>query len=488
MTLFNEKKFYQAEHLAIQLLELAPNLRTALRVLFELRKSQGNVAATISLGRRLETLPGTEAQRTAAALQLAQYLAVRRRYQDAAASAERAVSISPRNAAAHHLLAIIFTETKRLQIGERHYRLALDLSTHQEGLILANLAWNLKLQGRLTEAARLYERALRLKPDNKQALGGFAQVEFLRGRREEALYILDDALVRWKEDRTLCLLRGLADLSMNRADLVLERFPHKAAHYLSPELYLRGQAFDRLGRYADAMQDFISASEAHARAENGDIKTDQISRLSSACKKYFTADRLIGLPRAKDTPAPSPIFLLGFPGSGTSLLEQLLAANPGVEAANQYLSIASVASSLPYDMRSKKSYPEFLDDSLFGDGLGALDCARARYELSRRALGFERPETKFVTDRNAENILYLGLIMLLFPHAPMIHVSRHPLDVVFSNFSSGRLSASGYGSSMVEIAKAYAEEMSLLKHFKGQLALRYLTIGTRISHKRPIKV
>ena len=465
--LFNEKKFYQAELLAIHLLELTPNLRAALRVLFELRKSQGKVEATITLGRRLENLPGITAQRTEAALQLAQYLAVRRRYQDAATSAERAVSMSPKNAAAHHLMAIIFTETKRLQIGERHYRISLDLSADQDGLMLANLAWNLKLQGSLAEASCIYERALALKPDNKQAVGGFAQVEFLLGRREEAQRILDDALVRWKEDLTLRLLRGLVDLSMNRAALVLERFPHKSAHYLSPELYLRGQDLDRLGRHADAMQAFMSSSEAQVRATDGALKTDRISKISEAHKNYFTADRVIGLPRAKDTTAPSPVFLLGFPGSGTSLLEQLLVAIPGIDAANQYLSVASLAASLPYDMHSKKSYP---------DVLGALDRARAAYELNRRSLGFERLESKFVTDRNVDNILHLGLITLLFPHAPIIHVLWHPLDIASSNFSSGRLSESGCGSSILEISEAYAETMSLLKHFKGQFSLRYLTV------------
>ena len=222
-SLFNAKKYAQAEALALKLLDLAPNQRLALRVLFEIRKAQKRHGAAETLARRLARLPGPPAAIAAANAQLAQYLIAQGRHADAQAAAARALMAAPKNATAHHLMGVVLTETGRLQAGERHYRRALACLGQEDGLILANAAWNLKLQGRLTEAAALYGKALALRPENRRGIGGYAQVEMARGNAPQALALLDDGLARWPDDRTLRLLRALADLAAGDAQAVLDR-------------------------------------------------------------------------------------------------------------------------------------------------------------------------------------------------------------------------------------------------------------------------
>ena len=179
--LFNEKKYIEAEALALKLLDLAPNLRLALRVLFEIRKAQKRDQPAEALARRLAGLPGPAATRAAANTQFAQYLVAQGRYADAEAPAAAALMASPKDATVQHVMGVVLTETGRIQAGERHYRRALALLERDDGLVLANLAWNLKLQGRLDEAAECYGRALALRPENKRGIGGYAQVELARG-------------------------------------------------------------------------------------------------------------------------------------------------------------------------------------------------------------------------------------------------------------------------------------------------------------------
>src|SRR5271156_1521753 len=89
--LFNEKKYIEAEALALKLLDLAPNLRLALRVLFEIRKAQKRDKPAEVLVRRLAGLPGPSAIRAAANTQFAQYLVAQGRYAEAEAPAAAAL-------------------------------------------------------------------------------------------------------------------------------------------------------------------------------------------------------------------------------------------------------------------------------------------------------------------------------------------------------------------------------------------------------------
>ena len=98
--------------------------------------------------------------RAQANTQFAQYLVGQGRHAEALPIAAAALKATPKDATAQHVMGVVLTETGAVPEGEAHYRKALKLLGRDDGLVLANLAWNLKLQGRLEEAAALYETAL----------------------------------------------------------------------------------------------------------------------------------------------------------------------------------------------------------------------------------------------------------------------------------------------------------------------------------------
>jgi tetratricopeptide (TPR) repeat protein len=473
--LFNERKYTEAEAQALKILELAPNMRQPLRVLFEIRKAQNNMRAAEMLARRLAQLPGVPGIIAAANIQFAQLLVGQGRYADAQVPAGRAVIATPRDATAQHVMGVVLTETQNLAAGETHYRKALALLGRDDGLVLANLAWNLKLQGRLRDAAQLYVQALALRPENRRGLGGFAQVEFARGRRAEAIALLDDGLARWPEERTLRLLRAMAALQTGDTAQALALMADPPDKLLPAELCLRGQALARQGEPIEAIRHYATAKKL-MRERNGLVydEAGQQARADSY-KDYFTADRTLPLPRAPHDDGPQPIFLLGFPRSGTALLEQLLAQLPGIQPADEASRVASLVERSSHDAHDAAPYPQVLDRLLVGQAQDLPAQWRAAYVASLRACGMaQRP--RYVTDRNPANPWHLGLIKLLFPQAPMIHVIRHPLDVALSNFSQDRRLEGGADASIVTISKHYAMTMDLLRHYRGQLTLRYLPV------------
>jgi tetratricopeptide (TPR) repeat protein len=475
--LFNEKKHREAEALAIKILDLAPNNRAALRVLFEIRKAENKARPAEVLARRLADLPPENpAQGTAAQLQLAQMLVGQGRHRDAESSARLAVKLSPRDATAHHVMGVILTETGQWRAGELHYRRALGLLDREDGMVLANLAWNLKLQGRLDEASEVYERAIRLKPDNIRGIGGYAQVEAARGRLHRAIELLDGALAGNPGDRTLRLLRALMDLQAGRPDDVIARLGDAPENLLAAELSARGQALALKNQAAEATALYALGKRIQRERHGQRYEPEDVVKKADSFKAWFTADKVLPLPRAAaDEASPTPVFLLGFPHSGTSLLEQMLARVEDFAPTDNFAPISALADLVPGLAGNGAAYPEALSDTLIGEGQTLPRDLRRRHLNQLRESGLVAGQ-KFFTDRGEHNHWHLGLIKLLFPEAPIIHVIRHPYDVLLGNFAHDRRLEANAGISLMTLARHYDFTMNLIKHFRGQLTLRYLPV------------
>ncbi len=472
--LFNEKKYGEAEALSLKLLDLAPNLRVALRVMFEIRKAQQRHSAAEALGARLVALPGPVHALATANTQYAQYLIGRGRHEDALAPAAKALKAGPKDAAAQHMMGVVLTETGNAAAGEYHYRRAIRLLGKEDALALSNLAWNLRQQGRLDEAAELYAKVITPESDNRRGIGGYAQVEFARGNREKGIALLDAAIARWPDDRTLRMLRIMGDLAMKQPQAALDRLgPPEALVPL--EMLSLGQAMMQLGRRQEAVTAVATARHIQRERNKLAYAPEPLEARAAAYKAYFTADRVQPLPRA-GAGAFTPVFLLGFPRSGSGLLEQLLALVPGFAAGDEAAPVAALADEVTRLAGGNAAYPAVLDDFLVGNGIESPDRLRMLYESRLARLGLLRPGTSFVTGRAAGNFWHLGLIKLLYPEAPVIHVLRHPYDLMLSNFAKDRRLEGNAQGSVPSLAKYFSLQAEMIAHYRGQLTLRYLPV------------
>jgi hypothetical protein len=169
-----------------------------------------------------------------------------------------------------------------------------------------------------------------------------------------------------------------------------------------------------------------------------------------------------------------PIFILGFPRSGTTLVEQTLSAHPRICAGDELPFVNEITDAMVRVLNSPLSYPEALAELWMGDRRHGLDELRDYYLERVRQLGIIEEGCAWFTDKMPLNETHLGLIALMFPRSPMIHVLRHPLDIVLSTFSN-HLTHGFYCSYALETAaKHFALTMELVEHYRGQLTLRYL--------------
>ena len=125
---------------------------------------------------------------------------------------------------------------------------------------------------------------------------------------------------------------------------------------------------------------------------------------------------------------------------------------------------------------SPLAYPEALAELWLGDQVEGLDNLRDYYLQRARQLGAIGKGARWFTDKMPLNETHLGLIGLIFPEAPIIHLLRHPLDVVLSVFSNHLTHGFYCAYDLTSIAKHYVLVMDLVEHYRREMALKYLAV------------
>lgn len=468
-----------AERLCLDVLELAPDRPGALTVLYQIRKDKGNQTAAEALLRRIVAL---DPNNFVATNEFALLLLTKGAVQEAEVHARNAIRIAPRNPQAHNLMGMILTEAQRPQVGEFHYRKVLELTSVRDPILLANLAWNLKNQGRMEEGRALYQESAAAAPHVRQTLLGWARLEEADRKFEAAAGILDQMEKQWPNDPGLMLSWAVLLGRMKQTDKALAVLDQmaglSAGGGLGPnELAEKGRMLDQAERYDDAFAAFQEGKRL-ARELSGHVYQDTVAgNLIDRLGNFFIAGRLQILPRASvRTDVAQPIFVLGFPRSGTTLMEQTLSAHPRIVAGDELPLINDLTGLMPRMLNSPLGYPEALAELWMGDQREGLDNLRDYYLQKVAQMGILTRGAAWFTDKMPLNETHLGLIALLFPEAPLIHVIRHPLDVMVSAISNHFTHGMFCASALESAAKHYARVMDLVQKYRSEMPLRYLAV------------
>jgi tetratricopeptide (TPR) repeat protein len=466
-----------AERLALDVLELAPGRTTALSVLYEIRKGEGKQAAAEALMRRIVAL---EPNNFWATNEITLLLLGKGNVAEAERHARNAIRIAPENAQSHYLMGMVLTEAYRPAIGEYHYYKALELSGARDPVLLANLALCLKNQGKMQAARAVYEESLAAAPNSLHTLLGFARLEEADRNLHEAMALLDRAEEQFPNNPSVKLQRAVVLGRLRDAAGALDVLDALAADKaaLGPSEYLeKGRLLDKMGRYDEAFAAY-DEGKRRLREVSGHAYLDAHARqITARLKGFFVATRMRTLPRAtRRDGVAQPIFVLGFPRSGTTLLEQTLTAHPRIAAGDELPIINEIANLMPRMLDSPLAYPEALAELWMGDHREDLNNLRDHYLRKVAQLGIVPEGAAWFTDKMPLNETDMGLISLLFPESPMLHLTRHPLDVVLSVYSN--LLTHGYycAYALETAASHYALVMDLVQHYRSELSLRYMPV------------
>jgi tetratricopeptide (TPR) repeat protein len=484
-----------AEQLCLDVLELAPDRPGALSVLYSIRKEQGKAAAAEALLRRLVHF---EPNNFEATNEIALMLLGKGALGEAELHARNAVRIAPQAPQAHNLMGMIMTEAQRPRLGEYHYRQVLAISGTRDPIVLANLAWCLKNQGRMDEARALYVESTATAPDIRETLLGWARLEEADRNFSAAGEKLDHLDGLFPNDPGSILTRAVLLGRLKRPDdalALLDRAtaasPSGEADAATPaaamasapigldptELSEKGRLLDQLDRHDEAWAAFTEGKRL-AQQYTGNVYLNQIAEdVINRLRGFFASGRLGLLPRAGvRTDVPQPIFVLGFPRSGTTLVEQTLSAHPSISAGDELPLINDITNIMPRMLNSPLIYPEALAELWMGDQRDGLDNLRDYYLQKAAQMAVAEAGTPWFTDKMPLNETHLGLIALLFPASPLIHVIRHPLDVMVSALSNHFTHGFYCASALESAAIHYVRVMDLVMHYRAEMAFRYLPV------------
>ena len=235
-------------------------------------------------------------------------------------------------------------------------------------------------------------------------------------------------------------------------------------------LFELGNNLDKLERYAEAFAAYDAANQTKNQYIGQVYDADEDRQQFEHRKQVFSADNWQRLHAAAvaQKEGPTPVFIVGFPRSGTSLLEQILGSHPQIAPCGELLYIGDISSGKAAEITgSDLPYPDLLLDSAAPLTADKLRSMQDYYLDGIRSLGVTGADICWVTDKMPHNALHVGLIALLFPDSPIIHISRHPfnscLSAYFSNFDSGHR----YTSSLESTAQHYKQVMEMLLHYRS---------------------
>jgi tetratricopeptide (TPR) repeat protein len=469
-----------AEYFAHAALRLAPGHRDALGGLYNVCKDTGRITAAEALVRRMATLHPDDAMTRANA---ALFFHAKGAMHEAAPHARVLLRLAPDAHPAQATMGLVFGGLSQPVNAEHHLRRALELGAPADLETIGALAGAVRGQGRFDEARELYAQALDAAgAEAGEVLIAWADMEEAAAQLDAADALLERAAVIAPNDGRIAV--GKAAVLRRRKNFAgaltaLERIPASSDHRPFEALAHkeRGQNLDALGRHDEAFAAFAAFKQRTGEVTGHTYAADAATRQASTLKAFFTAGRTPLLPRAAMRPdAAQPIFVVGFPRSGTTLVEQTLATHAAISAGDELPIITQLAERLGGLLGSQGAYPQALSELWNGDRIGMIDTLRDYYLNEAKRLGAVQPGVRWFTDKMPLNETHLGLIHLLFPRSPIIHLVRHPMDVVLSVFSNGLSHGFHCASSLDSAARHFALTADLVEHYRAVLPMRYLAV------------
>jgi tetratricopeptide (TPR) repeat protein len=324
--------------------------------------------------------------------------------------------------------------------------------------------------GRFDDAAECLAQALRMNPGKVEVEVALAQMYERRIDDARCYETLRPLLEKGVESATLgtiyCTLSpriGLQREAITYGERVLARCTDPLPEQQQLHTAL-GKACESLADYNGAFQHFLRANELIPRQYDPDEFTRFIDRTIAAFSKSSLADA----PRAR-VRSDRPVFIIGMPRSGTSLVEQVLASHPLVHGAGELQDIGELSN----ELASSAGANPITEDWLGRLTPEILDAAALRYLGRLKVLSSDALR---VTDKMPHNFLHLGLIELLFPAARIIHCIRDPVDTCLSCYCQDFGGQHLYSVRLSWLGRHYRDYLRLMTHWKAVITLPILDV------------
>jgi tetratricopeptide (TPR) repeat protein len=443
-------------------LTMKPGLAEAYNNLGSVLRAQGKPPAALI---HYQRAVGINREFAEAHSNLASALCEEGKWSEAFEHCQRALYLKPELAEALNNLGCIFKEQNKMQEAETQYRRALaakpDYAEAQH-----NLSTVLMDQGRLDEALARCEEALSLRPDFAEAYSTRATMLRQLGHLEDARRASEKAiqLAPHQAGFYLGLISGTRVEQGNSYLAAMETLaedigalPENEQGYLH---FALSKAYSDTGQHERSFTHLLQGNALKRQSVTYDEKT--VLGLLDRMRAAFNAE-MLSSKHNLGHPSSAPIFIVGMPRSGTTLIEQILASHSKVFGAGELEELTEAI---------KKTFSSANSAGPFPDVVSSLDAGRLRKlgATYLSAVSSFAPSTERFTDKMPRNFAFAGLIHLALPNARIIHAKRDPLDTCLSCFSIlFRGTGLPYTYDLGELGRYYRAYEALMDHWRQVL-------------------
>jgi len=359
------------------------------------------------------------------------------RLTEAEAATRHLRSIEPQNPQTWVTTAGVATRAMRQAEAVEAYHRALELMPREAGLWMS-IGHLQKTLGLRAESEASYKEALTLDPGRAEGYWSLADLKN---------YVFSDAEVSAMRALTAADPRGPS----NEAQLN----------------FALGRAFEQRRRYPEAFDHYARGAALRRREAPFDI--EQFERRSERIRAFFDAAFFAAHAGGGD-PSRAPIFIVGLPRSGSTLVEQILASHSDVEGTMELPNVLNIVQDFDDMAPGRGGYP---------GTVGSVPRERLA-ELGRRYLDETAPLLRLgrgrFTDKLPNNFSHVGLIHAILPRATVIDVRRHPLDACFSTFKQYFAQGQNFSYDLEDLGRYYRCYLALMDHWDAVLPGKVLHV------------
>lgn len=391
------------------------------------------------------------------------------RHKDALDCFDACLKIQPDYADAITNKGNIYWDLRDYKQAEELYRqsLACDKKEHLTYITYCSLGHTLRDQGRIDEAHESYQKSQKLNPDNTEIYIALGNMHQQQGKFDDAQQEWRRALVLDREqiDAHYSIAHAKTFKDPNDPDLkaLLElndsakQSPH-TREWLGKLNFSLGKAFHDLKDYDLAFEKFKYANTLIRGTF--DYDKNSVRKNFTTTKQVFTS-QFMKQHQNQGLSSKKPIFILGMPRSGTTLVEQILASHPDVHGAGELkdfalaLSQAQNLATYETDQMISKKTKDLIDADF-------LQTIGDRYLDTINKIA---PDSPHVTDKMPTNFAWVGMIKLVFPNAKIIHCQRNPMDTCLSCYTRLFTELTAWSHDLEELGDFYRQYQALMAHW-----------------------
>ena len=378
---------------------------------------------------------------------------------------QQALSIDPNHAGAHANLGMVLQYSGQLHKARQHLEKAVAADPNRPE-IHYQLAGVLSGLGEYDTASRCCQKAIDLDPTYTNAIAGQADIQQKRGDYKTAFELIRPLL----DSRPVNIQAAIIHSSLSKhvendidSITLLESITQTGKSTQHDQIQIfnaLGKLYDRAGQYEHAFENFSKSNAA----KQSNYNPGEHEQLISKIIEKFSADKIISASRVKST---IPIFIIGMPRSGTTLVEQILASHPQVHGGGEFMGIMMQLNQPPEATSPYPHYASELDESITTSmAEKLLDQIKSADSHAARVIINERP-----------SYLFLGLLKCLFPEAKFVHCARDPLDTCLSCYFQLLSNEHDYSYTLEHQGHYYAQYQRLMRHWEKTFGNSIFTVN-----------